>query len=177
MNTQSSRASEIAAYSATELMHDGRPVEIRALRPNDEADLLAAVEKTSAQSLYRRFFGVRRGFSEQEISFFVNVDFVNHVALVAVSNEGGRSEIVGGGRFIVVSPSRAEMAFAVIDRCQGQGIGSALLRHLVRIAQENSIRELVADVLPDNKPMLKLFEKNGFSAKREGEVVHVVKPL
>ena len=69
-------------------MRDGRRVEIRALRPADRDDLIAAVGRTSDQSLYRRFFGARRGFREQEIAFFVNVDFVDHVALVAVA-EGG----------------------------------------------------------------------------------------
>jgi hypothetical protein len=108
--------SETAEYSAVELLRDGRRVEIRALRPDDRDDLIAAVGRTSDQSLYRRFFGARRGFSEREIAFFVNVDFVNHVALVAVADEGGRPLIVGGGRYVVVQPGKAEVAFAVVDR-------------------------------------------------------------
>ncbi len=79
---------EASNYSALETMRDGRPVQIRALKPNDEADLMAAVRRSSAQSLYRRFFGLKRHFSEQEIAFFLNVDFVSHVALVAVIDEG-----------------------------------------------------------------------------------------
>ena len=63
---------------------DGRPLVIRALRPNDEADMLAAIERTGAQSLQRRFFVTKRGFSEKERAFFMNTDFVDHVALVAV---------------------------------------------------------------------------------------------
>ena len=69
--------------SAIEALRDGCRVEIRALRPDDRADLIAAVGRTSAQSLYRRFFGLKRSFTEQEVAFFVNVDFVNHVALIA----------------------------------------------------------------------------------------------
>jgi hypothetical protein len=70
---------------------------IRALRPDDKAELVAAIERSSAQSLYRRFFGVKRDFSETEIAFFVGV-FTNYVALIAVVEEGGRRVIVGGGR-------------------------------------------------------------------------------
>jgi hypothetical protein len=90
---------ERAQYSASEALGDGRRVEIRALRPDDQADLLAAVDRTSGQSLYRCFFAVRRGFTEPEIAFFLNPDFVDHVALVAVVEESGRPVIVGGGRY------------------------------------------------------------------------------
>ena len=75
-------------------------MEIRALRPEDQVDLLAAVDRTSAQSLYRRFFGAKRGFSEKEVDFFLNIDFTTHVALVAVVEEGARTVIVAGGRYV-----------------------------------------------------------------------------
>ena len=56
----------VEKYSATEALRDGCRVEIRALRPDDQADLLAAVGRASAQSLYRRFFGLKRSFTEEE---------------------------------------------------------------------------------------------------------------
>ena len=167
--------SEGATYSAVEVLRDKRRVEIRALRPDDRADLLAAVGRTSEQSLYRRFFAMKGSFTEPEIAFFLNIDFVNHVALVAVLEDLGRPRIVGGGRYIVVQPGRAEVAFVVVDECQGQGIGSALLRHLAILARGAGIDELIAEVLPDNTSMLKVFEKSGFrlSTRRESQVVHV----
>jgi hypothetical protein len=67
-------------YLAAEALRDGRIVEIRALRPEDRAGMLDAVGRTSEQSLYRRFFGFKRGFTEREIDFYVKVDFVSHVA-------------------------------------------------------------------------------------------------
>src|SRR5258705_12687526 len=100
--------SNAADYSSVEALRNGGRVEIRALRPDDRADLIAAVGRTSAQSLYRRFFGLKRSFTEQEVAFFVNVDFVNHVALIALIDEGRRSVSVGGGRYIVVQPRQAE---------------------------------------------------------------------
>ena len=166
---------EPASYSAIETLRDGRKVEIRALRPQDRDGLISAVARTSNESLYRRFFGARREFSEKEVSFFLDVDFVNHVALVAADTEGGQPTIVGGGRYVVVRPGQAEVAFAVIDEYQGQGIGAALMRHLAAIARQAGLRELIAEVLSENAPMLKVFEKSGLemSTKREGTVVHV----
>jgi RimJ/RimL family protein N-acetyltransferase len=170
---------EAAKYSAIETLRDGRPLNIRALRPGDQAELLTAVDRTSAKSLYRRFFGAKRYFSDKEIAFFVNVDFINHVALVAVVEEDGRPTIVGGGRYVVVQPGQAELAFAVVDQYQGQSIGAALMRHLIVIARHAGLAELIADVLPDNIAMLKVFEKCGLhvSTRREAGTVRVALQL
>jgi ribosomal protein S18 acetylase RimI-like enzyme len=170
---------DAARYLAVEAMRDGRKLEIRALRPQDLTDLRAAVDRTSAQSLYRRFFGAKRSFSDKEVAFFVNVDFANHVALVAVVEERGHAAIVAGGRYIVQQPGTAEIAFIVVDDYQGQGIGSALLRHLAILARNAGLKEFAAEVLPENIPMLKTFEKSGLkmSTKREAGTVHVALEL
>jgi GNAT superfamily N-acetyltransferase len=167
--------SDATNYSAIEALRDGRRVEIRALRHDDRDGLVAAVGRASTQTLYRRFFAVKRSFSEKETAFFLDVDFVDHVALVAVVDEDAGPVIVGGARYIVVQPGQAEVAFAVIDAYQGQGLGAALMRHLAAIARAAGLRELIAEVLPENAPMLKVFEKSGLRpvTKREAGVVHV----
>jgi len=170
---------EAAGYSAVEATRDGRRLEIRALKPQDQEGLTAAVDRSSPQSLYRRFFGAKRSFSDKEVNFFMNVDFVNHVALVAVVEERGHATIVAGGRYIVERPGTAEIAFAVIDDYQGQGIGAALLRNLIVLARDAGLKEFVAEVLPENTPMLKVFEKSALkmSTKREAGTVHVALQL
>ncbi|HEY0848604.1 MAG TPA: GNAT family N-acetyltransferase [Bradyrhizobium sp.] len=162
-------------YSVTERLRDGRPVEIRALRPDDKDDMLAAVGRTGMQSLHRRFFVVKRGFSEKEITFFMNIDFVNHVALIVLAEEDRRSVIIGGGRYVVTEPGKAEIAFVVIDDYQGQGIGTLLMRHLAIVARKAGLKELVAEVLPENAAMRKVFSKFGFQARRgsDPQVVHL----
>ncbi len=164
-----------ARYSATETLRDGSSIEIRALEPADRDELLSAVGRMSDQSIYRRFFSPKQTFTDQEVAYYVNVDFVNHVALVAVLQEDGRSAIVGGTRYIVSEPGRAEVAFAVDDAHQGQGIGALLMKHLAVIARRSGLKELFAEVLPNNMAMLKVFEKSGLGVrtKREQGVVHV----
>jgi RimJ/RimL family protein N-acetyltransferase len=166
---------DAANYSAIATLKDARRLEIRAFRPDDRADFLAAVDRVSPLSLYRRFFTVKRGFTEKETEFFLNVDFDKHVALVALVEEAGQKVIVGGGRYVVVQPGRAEVAFVVIDPYHGQGIGSQLLQHLATIARAAGLHELIAEVLPENNAMLKLFERSGLpmTTTRETEVVHV----
>lgn len=168
-----------AAYSARERLRDGRPVEIRAQRPDDETEMLAAVERTNPESLRRRFFVPKRGFSEKEKAFFMNIDFVDHVALVAEIGEDGKRSIVGGGRYIVAQPGEAEVAFVVVDACQGQGIGGLLMKHLVQIARAGGLKQLAADVLPENAPMRKVLAKAGFRTARsmDPQLVHLVLPI
>ena len=159
---------EAAHYSAADHLRDGRSVNIRALRPDDRADMLVAIGRTSMQSLQRRFFVPKKGFSEREMAFFLDIDFDSHVALVAQLDEDGRPAIVGGGRFIVAQPGQAEIAFIVVDAYQGQGIGTMLMRHLAVLAREAGLKELVAEVLPENAAMLKLFRKFGFRTDTKG---------
>ena len=168
-----------ASYSAHERLRDGRPVEIRALRPDDEADMLAAIDRTGVESLQRRFFVTKRGFSAKEKAFFMNIDFVNHVALVAVVDECGKPAIVGGGRYVVTGAGVAEVAFVVIDAFQGQGIGALLTRHLTGLARAAGLKELIADVLPGNVAMRKVLGKFGFRTARsmDPQVVHLTLPL
>ena len=167
--------STIAAHSATERLRDGSTIEIRALRPSDREYMLAAIDRTSPQSLQRRFFVPKRGFSDKEVSFFMDIDFNNHVALIAQADEEGQSVIVGGGRYIVVRPGEAELAFVVVDAHQGKGIGKALMRHLPGIAREAGLKELTAEVLPENVAMLKIFNGFGFlaTAGQDPQVRHL----
>jgi ribosomal protein S18 acetylase RimI-like enzyme len=103
------------------------------------------------------------------------VDFDKHVALLALLEEAGRKVIVGGGRYVIVQPGKAEVAFVVIDPYQGQGIGSILMRHLAGLARAAGLQEFIAEVLPENISMLKVFERSGLrvTTNSEPEVVHV----
>jgi len=176
---------DIASFSVIESLRNGTQVEIRALRPSDREALVDAARRTSDQSLYRRFFGVRREFSDQEVAGFVDVDFIHHVALVAmmhtagVTHAAGYELIVAGARYIVVRPGVAEFACTVVDEFQGQGIAGALLRQLVQLARAAGVTELIAEVMPENTAMLRVLERSGLrrQMRREGDVVHITLQL
>jgi GNAT superfamily N-acetyltransferase len=166
---------DASQYSTIDTLRNGHAVEIRALKPTDRAGMLSAVANMNEDARYRRFFAPKRAFSEQEIDYFLNIDFVRHVALVAVVD----GAIVGGGRYIESEPGRAEVAFAVDDAHQGLGIASRLMRHLALIARQAGVKELIAEVLPDNSPMLKVFKHSGIpmTLHRDPDVMHVTLEL
>ncbi len=168
-----------AEYTATERLRNGAELQVRALLPSDRAEMLAAVGRLGKEALYRRFFAPKRSFSEREIEYFLDVDFINHVALAAVLSEGGRQVIVGGARYIVSRPGCAEVAFAIDDPHQRLGIATHLIRHLIGIARAAGLKEFVAEVLAENLPMLKVFTRCGLAmtTRRERGIVHVTLAL
>jgi len=78
-----------------------------------------------------------------------------------------------------VQPGQAEIAFLVVDAYQGQGIGTILMRHLAVLARDAGLQELIAEVLPENTAMLKLFKKFGFRPDSKGspQVIHLTLQL
>jgi RimJ/RimL family protein N-acetyltransferase len=166
-------------YTVNETLRDGRTLNIRALQPEDRDALTAAVQRMSDESIYRRFFSPKRRFTEREVDFYTNVDFVSHVALVALVEERGQPLVVGGARYIVTEPGVAEVAFAVDDAHQGLGIGGRLMRHLAAVARRAGLRQLVAEVLAGNAAMLKVFERSALRTHthRDRDVLHVTLEL
>ena len=60
----------------------------------------------------------------------------------------------------------AEVAFAVADEFQGRGIATRLLERLAPLAASVGIDEFVAEVMPDNIGMLRVFADAGFEESR-----------
>jgi ribosomal protein S18 acetylase RimI-like enzyme len=63
----------------------------------------------------------------------------------------------------------------VIDQYQRQGLGAALVRHLLVLGRNAGIKEFVAEVSADTTPMLKVFERSGLAvaSTREGGVIRI----
>ncbi len=162
-----------ASYHATDTLPDGRVVHLRAIRPDDREKLREGFFKLSKSSVRDRFFSVKRDLTPAELSYFTEVDFQHHVALVAELQDGSERLPVGIGRFVQNQdqPDHSEMAITVIDELQGQGIGRILLFRLVDCARELGVRHLDATVLAQNTRMTKLLQKTGlplYSSLDEG---------
>jgi len=87
--------------------------------------------------------------------------------------------IIGGGRYVVVRPGQAEIAFVIIDTYQAQGIGTLLMRHLGALARDAGLKELIAEALPKNIAVLNVFRKFGFlsGSQRASQVAHLALKL
>ncbi len=169
-------------YKALAQLLDGRQLLIRAIRPEDKTALQNGVQNLEPESAYFRFFQPKQELSRAELIYLTELDFSNHVALLAIIDDGSEELVVGGSRYIVCQHEPyliAELTFAVNDEYHGLGIGTLLLKHMVEVARSTNIQELHASVLPDNLKMLSVFANSGIPHRRyiDGGVVEHVFPL
>lgn len=144
----------------------GTPLTLRPVRHGD-AGLLGQLldEGLSQQSRYSRFHGALGRLSPARLAWLAEVDFKIHVAFVVTLVDQGQEQAVAEGRwFRTAGSSRAELALAVADRWQQQGLGGRLLRALVHAAQAAGLDELAADVMAGNRAMLALATGHQFQS-------------
>ncbi|MFD4394863.1 GNAT family N-acetyltransferase [Kitasatospora sp. NPDC058478] len=166
-------------WEADILLRDGGTARIRPITPEDAERLVEFYAQVSDQSKYFRFFAPYPRLSEKDVRRFTHHDFVDRVALAVVVRDRfiatvRYDRIDGQGR-----PSEAgtdaEVAFLVQDAHQGRGVASALLEHIAAVAQERGIRRFQAEVLPENRKMVKVFTDAGYTQRRSftDGVVHL----
>jgi acyl-CoA synthetase (NDP forming)/RimJ/RimL family protein N-acetyltransferase len=158
-------------WEADVVLSDGGTVHLRPIRPDDADELQAMHARLSEQTRYFRFFGAYPTIPPRDLERFTNVDYDRRAAIVAVLGDN----LVGVARYEGLSGDTAEVAFVIEDAHQGRGLGPVLLEHLAAAARERGITHFEADVLPDNRRMLRVFRDAGYDAKRtfDGDAVHV----
>ncbi|GAA4365982.1 GNAT family N-acetyltransferase [Nocardioides caricicola] len=152
-------------WEADVLLRDGRTAHIRPIRPDDHDVFVEFYARVSDQSKYYRFFSPMPRLSERDLARFLNVDHVERVAFVLTLQQ----RIIAVGRYDVVRPGEAEVAFLVEDQHQGRGIGQLLLEHLAQAGRERGVERFVAEVLPDNSRMIQTFRDAGYRVVSEYE--------
>jgi acyl-CoA hydrolase/RimJ/RimL family protein N-acetyltransferase len=147
---------------------DGKRVMLRPIKPSDEELLKDMFYDLSNETIYKRFMGVKHYLPREQLHELANVDYSKNMAIVAVTGEEEREEIVGVGRWgLDMDTNSAEVAFVVRDDWQQQGVGTELLKYLTQIAKRRGLYGFTADVLVNNQGMLKLFEKMDFEMEKE----------
>ncbi|MGH7837164.1 MAG: GNAT family N-acetyltransferase, partial [Candidatus Binataceae bacterium] len=125
------------SYSRIRTLRDGTSVTIRSVRRGDAELLARHFAMLSADSSYRRFFGLRHAIGPHELDRLTAPDYPHHIALVAVVTDAGGAPLIAGDARCVATDQagEAELAMSVLDAYQGLGVGSLLVRHLSRCAQ------------------------------------------
>ncbi len=148
-------------------LSDGREVLLRPIRPEDEPLEREMLSTLSEESLRGRFFQVIRNIPHEMLTRFCNIDYDREMAIVAEIREQEQRRIIGIGRLIIDPDFRnSEFAVVVHDDYQGTGLGYKLIDSLIGIGQERNLEHIHGDVLSDNKRMLRVCEKLGFTVER-----------
>jgi acetate---CoA ligase (ADP-forming) len=143
------------------VLRDGSTVHVRPVRAEDAPAVQAFFERLSPESIALRFFS---GFPDLDraVRWATEVDDQHRYGLIATSGADGRVVAHAGWEREPDRPGRAEVAFAIADAMQHNGLGTILLGQLIEAADQAGVAVLSAEVLPQNHRMLHVFRDSGF---------------
>src|SRR6266568_1494372 len=145
------------------LLADGTTMTIRPAGPGDYEAVKQLHEAMSPDNLYFRFFSASRASAEHEARRVCLEGGPGMVALLGLLGD----ELVGVASYqLTADVADAELALAVADDMHRRGIATLLLEHLVSVVGACGVNLLVAEVLPDNYPVLRVLSDAGLTVRR-----------
>jgi acetyltransferase len=156
-------------YVSNWTMKDGAEVLIRPIRPEDEPMMVKFHETLSERSVYLRYFhlmNLSQRVAHQRLTRICFIDYDREMAIVA-ERQGA---ILGVARLTrVFGVNEAEVAVLVSDHAHGRGLGKELLARLIVVGGDEQLIALRADILPDNRDVMRICEKLGFTLRHSVE--------
>ena len=149
----------MTATALTRPHGDRAGIEVSPLEPGDAAAVLAVFAGMGPRSRWLRFLTGKPRLTSAEVRRLTAVDQRDHVALVASTTTDHRP--IGIARFVRSADATecAEVAVAVVDAWQRQGVGTLLLDTLVRRAREVGVRRFTVLASHDNAGALRLLHR------------------
>ncbi len=145
----------------------GLNILLRPVRINDEGLIKDLFYSLSDQSLKRRFMSPRTDIPHKIRQEFVAIDFSQKMVILATIEKEGKEIVLGMGQYITDTLTHtAEVAFTVKEDYHDQGIATEILKYLTILAKNEGLHGFTAEVLFENRPMMRVFEKVGFDMKR-----------
>ncbi len=148
----------------------GLRVFLRPVKISDEHLLKDFFYSLSDTSMYQRFISTRKDMHHERLQQFVVIDYSKEMLILAVIQKDNEEIIVGMGQYHIDEIRHtAESAFVVRDDYQNHGIATELLAYLTYLAKKGGLYGFTAEVLMENKAMLIVFKKMGFTVERIAE--------
>ena len=152
-------------------------ISLRQVGTGDRGGLADLFGRLSPESRRRRFLSPKRELTPRELTYFTDIDHLNHEAVAAVDERD--DSIVGLARYVrdAGRADVAELAIEVADAFQRMGIGTALTSLTIQHAHANGLTLLTATTLWENRAARGLLRNHGFRARRSrgGEIEHELK--
>jgi GNAT superfamily N-acetyltransferase len=151
------------------VLRDGSIVLLRFADPGDHEALARFFHGLTIESLRRRFFGPCEPSDRLLDTFSTSSDPKQAATLLALRAIEGATRPIAVGSYFRVDATTAEVAFAVDDRFQANGLGTMLLERLATLAAANGFTGFEAVTLTDNAPMLDMLQESGFEMRIQPE--------
>jgi len=149
--------------ACTHRLADGTVMKFRPIKPADEEEIKRLFYRFSDPGQYYRYFGESRVMPQTKWHEYVNIDYHATMSIVALWEGGAVPRIVAEARYQLHHDlMMADTSFIVEEAFRGKGLASFLLQILIVAARERGIEGFTADILADNKAIIRVFEKSGF---------------
>jgi acetyltransferase len=135
---------------------------VRPIRPDDAERHVAFFKRLAPEDVHYRFFAAMRELSPEQLKKLTSPDYVTQMAIIA-AREGSNDTVAVARIAIDASGQQGEFAVAVQPDAKSKGIASHLMRRIMAWARTRGVREVVGEVLADNRPMLAFVRHLGFS--------------
>jgi acetyltransferase len=146
-----------------------RELTLRPIRPEDEAQHRAFLERVDPQDIRLRVFSTRRSIERSELARLTQIDYEREMALLVTAPLADGTEETLGVVRALVDPDNIEAEFGILVRsdCKGMGLGRRLMDTLIAFLRGRGTQRLVATVLNENAAMLGLAKALGFTPNRQ----------
>jgi acetyltransferase len=141
---------------------------LRPIRPEDAAIERELVEGLSPRSRRMRFHSGIKYLTPSMLARFTQIDYDREMALIAVSEEGGREREVAVARYVSLPDGvTCEFAIVVADDWQGKGLGRRMMREIIGLAKGRGLKRMTGWIASDNDGMLAMVKALGFALEPE----------
>ena len=149
-------------------LRDGKEILLRPIKPEDEPLWLDMIGHCSKESLYSRFRYFFQWQSHEVATRYCYIDYDREIAIVAEIVEKGQRRLVGVGR-LIADPDHetVEYAILIIDEYQQKDLGNIITDFCMEIAGKWNLKKIVAQTTTDNKRMISVFKKRGFTIQSD----------
>lgn len=149
----------------------GRPLTLRPIRPEDEAQHTAFLSQLTPEDIRMRLFYSRRGMERSELARLTQIDYAREMAIIATDVGPDGAERTLGVVRAIADPDNASAEFGIVIRSdmKGQKLGPLLMQRIIDYQRSRGTAKLVASVLAENTRMLALVQRLGFVEGRSDE--------
>lgn len=158
-------------YSVSTSLKDGTQVTIRPIRPEDEIDVEKFHKELSERTVRQRFLKAvhydQRIVHQRLVRICFN-DYDQEIALIVQDPKS--NEIFGICRLTKIEDGKkGNFSMMIIDKMHRRGIGKILMEMIIKIAKQEGICHIVAEMLNENIEMQGLLKKFQFSLEKINE--------
>lgn len=149
----------------------GERILLRPIKPEDGAQHVEFFSALTPEDVRLRMFMHMRELSHAQLARMTQIDYNREMAFIATRRrKDGTPETLGVAR-IIFDPDNIQGEFAVTVRSdlKSKGLGTLLMHKLIRHSRERGTHEIVGETLCENKALLGLVKRFGFTVHRAHE--------